>query len=67
MRPTRRAESPSVAPERLLKALLLQTLYTIRSERELCRRLKTDLLFRWFLDMSPDEDVFVPTVFTHNR
>ncbi len=58
---------PSVAPERLLKALLLQTLYTIRSERELCRRLKTDLLFRWFLDMSPDEDVFVPTVFTHNR
>ena len=58
---------PSVAPERLLKALLLQSLYTIRSERELCRRLKTDLLFRWFLDMTPDEDVFVPTVFTHNR
>ncbi len=58
---------PSVAPERLLKALLLQTLYTIRSERELCRRLKTDMLFRWFLDMTPDEDVFVPTVFTHNR
>ena len=58
---------PSVAPERLLKALLLQTLYTIRSERELCRRLKTDMLFRWFLDMTPDEDVFVPTVFTKNR
>lgn len=58
---------PSVAPERLLKALLLQSLYTIRSERELCRRLKTDMLFRWFLDMTPDEDVFVPTVFTHNR
>lgn len=58
---------PSVAPERLLKALLLQSLYTIRSERELCRRLKTDLLFRWFLDMTPDENVFVPTVFTHNR
>jgi hypothetical protein len=54
---------PSVAPERLLKALLLQALYTIRSERELCRRLRTDLLFRWFLDMTPDEDVFVPTVF----
>lgn len=33
----------------------------------MCRRLKTDLLFRWFLDMSPDEGVFVPTVFTHNR
>ncbi len=58
---------PSVAPERLLKSLLLQSLYTIRSERELCRRLKTDMLFRWFLDMNPDEDVFVPTVFTHNR
>lgn len=58
---------PSVAPERLLKALLLQALYTIRSERELCRRLRTDLLFRWFLDMTPDEDAFVPTVFTHNR
>lgn len=57
----------SVAPERLLKALLLQSLYSIRSERELCRRLKTDLLFRWFLDMSLDEEVFVPTVFTHNR
>jgi transposase len=53
---------PSVAPERLLKAL-----YTIRSERELCRRLRTDLLFRWFLDMTPDEDVFIPTVFTHDR
>ena len=58
---------PSVAPERLLKALLLQSLYTIRSERELCRRLRTDLLFRWFLDMTPDEEAFVPTVFTHNR
>ncbi len=58
---------PSVAPERLLKALLLQTLYTIRSERELCRRMKTDLLFRWFLDMTPDDEIFVPTVFTHNR
>ena len=55
-----------VAPERLLKALLLQSLYSIRSERELCRRLKTDLLFCWFLDMSLDEEVFVPTVFTHN-
>ena len=58
---------PGIAPERLLKALLLQSLYSIRSERELCRRLKTDLLFRWFLDMAPDEEVFVPTVFTHNR
>jgi transposase len=53
---------PSVAPERLLKALLLQALYTIRSERKLCRRLRTDLLFRWFLDMAPDEEVVRCTV-----
>lgn len=58
---------PSVPPERLLKALLLQSLYSIRSERELCRRLRTDLLFRWFLDMQPDEATFDATVFTHNR
>lgn len=58
---------PSVPPERLLKSLLLQCLYSIRSERELCRRLRTDLLFRWFLDMQPDEVVFDHAVFTHNR
>ncbi len=58
---------PSVAPERRLKAMLLLALYSIRSERELCRRLKTDLPFRWFLDMTPDEDAFVPTVFSKNR
>jgi transposase len=58
---------PGVAPETLLKALLLQCLYTIRSERELCRRLKTDLLFRWFLDLQPSDDVFDHSVFTHNR
>ena len=46
----------SIAPEQLLKALLLQSLYSIRSERALCRRLKTDLLFRWFLDMSLDKE-----------
>ncbi len=60
-------ERPSVPPERLLKALLLQCRFTIRSERELCPRIRTDLLFRWFLDMHPDEVVFDPTVFTHNR
>jgi len=58
---------PGVPPERLLKALLLQCLYSIRSERELCRRLKTDLLFQWFLDMRPDDETFDPTVFTKNR
>lgn len=58
---------PGVPPETLLKALLLQCLYTIRSERELCRRLRTDLLFRWFLDLQPSDDVFDHSVFTHNR
>lgn len=58
---------PGVPPETLLKALLLQCLYTIRSERELCRRLRTDLLFRWFLDLQPSDEVFDHSVFSHNR
>lgn len=58
---------PSVPPERLLKALLLMALYSIRSERQLCERIDTDLLFRWFLDMSPEDAAFDATVFTHNR
>lgn len=58
---------PGIPPETLLKALLLQCLYTIRSERELCRRLRTDLLFRWFLDLQPSDEVFDHSVFTHNR
>lgn len=62
-----RGGRPSVPPERLLKAMLLMALYSIRSERQLCERIDTDLLFRWFLDMSPEEDAFDPTVFTYNR
>lgn len=58
---------PGIPPETLIKALLLQCLYTIRSERELCRRLRTDLLFRWFLDLQPSDEVFDHSVFTHNR
>jgi len=58
---------PSVPPERLLKALLLQALYAVRSEAQLVERIDTDLLFRWFLDMDPAMDVFDPTAFTHNR
>lgn len=58
---------PSVPPERLLKALLLQALYSIRSERQLVERINTDLLFRWFLDMNPEEPGFDSTAFTHNR
>jgi transposase len=58
---------PSVPPERLLKALLLMALYSVRSERQLCERIDTDLLFRWFLDMQPGDEAFDPTTFTHNR
>lgn len=58
---------PSVPPERLLKALLILALYSVRSERQLCERLDTDLLFRWFLDLQPSEDAFDATTFTHNR
>jgi len=58
---------PSIPPETLLKAMLLQALYSIRSERQLVDRIGTDLLFRWFLDLSPEDSVFHHTVFSHNR
>jgi transposase len=58
---------PSVPPEKLLRALLLQILYTIRSERMLMEQLEYNLLFRWFVGLSMDEPVWVPTVFTKNR
>jgi transposase len=58
---------PSVPPERLLKAMLLQSLYSVRSEAQLVERIDTDLLFRWFLDMNPQDPVFDATAFTHNR
>ena len=58
---------PSIAPEKLLRALLLQILYTVRSERMLMEQLAYNLLFRWFVGMNMDEDVWVPTVFSKNR
>ena len=58
---------PSVPPERLIKAMLLQAIYSIRSEAQLVERIDFDLLFRWFLDMRIDEEVFDATVFSHNR
>jgi transposase len=58
---------PSIPPERLLRALLLQILYTIRSERQLMEQLDYNLLFRWFVGLNPDDPVWVPTVFTKNR
>lgn len=58
---------PGVPPERLLKAMLLQAIYSIRSEEQLVQRIDTDRLFRWCLGRDPAEDVFDPTAFTHNR
>lgn len=58
---------PSIPPEQLLRALLLQQLYTIRSERQLMEQLDYNLLFRWFVGLNPDDAVWVPTVFTKNR
>jgi transposase len=58
---------PSVPPERLLRALLLQVLYSIRSERLLMEQLEYNLLFRWFVGLGIDDRVWVPTVFTKNR
>jgi len=58
---------PSIPPEQLLRALLLQILFSIRSERMLMEQLEYNLLFRWFVGLSMDDDVWVPTVFTKNR
>ncbi|MCS6954472.1 MAG: IS5 family transposase [Bryobacteraceae bacterium] len=58
---------PSVAPERLLRALLLMLLYTIRSERMLVEQLRYNLLFRWFVGLGMNEEVWHATVFTKNR
>ncbi len=58
---------PSVAPERLLRAMLLQAFYSVRSERQLTERLDTDLLFRWFVGLSIDDPVWDATVFSKNR
>ncbi len=58
---------PSIPPERLLKASLLISLYSVRSERAFCEQLDYNLLFRWFLGMNLIESSFDPTVFTKNR
>jgi transposase len=62
-----RVGRPSIAPEKLLRALLLQVLYTIRSERLLMEQLEYNLLFRWFVGLSMDDPVWDVTVFTKNR
>ena len=58
---------PSIPPERLLRALLLQAFYTVRSERQLMEQLNYNLLFRWFVGLSADDQVWNATVFCKNR
>jgi len=58
---------PSIAPERLLRASLLQFLYSIRSERQLVERLEFDLLFRWFVGLAIDDPIFDASTFSKNR
>jgi transposase len=58
---------PSIAPEKLLRALLLQVLYTVRSERMLMEQLDYNLLFRWFVGLNMDDAIWDATVFTKNR
>jgi transposase len=58
---------PSIPPEKLLRAMLLQAFYSIRSERQLMERLDYDLLFRWFVDIGVDEAVWDHSTFSKNR
>ena len=58
---------PSIPPEQLLRALLLQVLFTVRSERQLMQQLDYNLLFRWFVGLNMDDPVWDATVFTKNR
>lgn len=58
---------PSIPPERLIRASLLQILFSIRSERQLMEQMDYNLMFRWFVGLGIDDPVWVPTVFTKNR
>ena len=62
-----RVGRPSIPPEKLLRAQLVQVLYTVRSERQLMEQLDYNLLFRWFVGLDMDDAVWDPTVFTKNR
>src|SRR5947208_4490350 len=62
-----RVGRPSIPPEHLLRALLLQVLYSVRSERMLMEQLQYNLLFRWFVGLGMDDAVWAPTTFTKNR
>ena len=58
---------PSIPPEHLLKASLLIALYSVRSERQFCERLRYDLLFKWFLDLNVSDEPFDASSFSKNR
>src|SRR3981189_770119 len=58
---------PSIAPEMLLRAMLLQAFYSVRSERQLMERLEFDLLFRWFVGLGMDDPVWDHSTFSKNR
>src|SRR5271165_5589465 len=62
-----RVGRPSIAPEKLLRALLLQVLYSVRSERMLMEQLNYNLLFRWFVGLNMDDAIWDATVFSKNR
>jgi transposase len=62
-----RTGRPSIPPEKLLRALLLQMLYSIRSERLLTEEIDYSILYRWFVGMSLDDEIWNPTTFTKNR
>ena len=58
---------PSIAPERLIRASLIQILFSVRSERQLMEQMRYNLLFRWFVGLGIDDPIWVATVFTKNR
>ena len=62
-----RGGRPSIAPEKLLRAMLLQVFYSVRSERQLMEQTQYNLLFRWFIGLAMDDAVWVPSVFSKNR
>jgi len=62
-----RTGRPSIAPEKLLRALLLQALYSVRSEHLLMEQIDYNLLFRWFVGLTMDDSIWDVTVFTKNR
>ena len=64
---TSKGGRPSIAPQKLLRAMLLQVLYSVRSERLLMEQVQYNLLFRWFVGLSMDDAVWVSTVFSKNR